>query len=240
MDTTFLVLPITLASAFVSLVAGPAAALDPCGPGHMSKAEVHGGVLELRWEGEIVDQMSGDIAAEFARRKGQATTVSLTLHSCGGSMLYMQRAITVLEQIKGTHEVVTIVDRGGLCGSACVPIFLTGKRRVGALTSSFYFHPVVVGRGDPGTAAEHARTQYRSQRTDELIRRYFIPARVSDDWLRYLRKTLRTHDLWQSGRDLWDSKSGILTETLDNLQPRDDGQVDLPGDEIACGLVCRG
>jgi hypothetical protein len=89
--------------------------------------------------------------------------------------------IAVLEQIKGTHALVTLVDRGGLCGSACVPIFLTGTQRKGALTSSFYFHPVVFRSPvDPGTRAGEVRTQQRGQRTDEVIRRYFIPARVSE------------------------------------------------------------
>jgi hypothetical protein len=223
------------------LAAWPATAGDPCGPGHMRDAKVRSGALELQWEGQIGDQMSGDIAAEFDRHKRLVPTVSLSLHSCGGSVLHMQRVIAVLEQIKATHQVVTKVDRGRMCGSACVPIFLTGGRRVGALTSSFYFHPVVISRRgvDPGTRAVEAFIQSRSEATDKILSRYFIPARLSDDWLQYLRRTLRTHDLWQSGRDLWESKSGVLTETLDNLQPREDGPIDLPP-EVACGLLCRG
>ena len=226
----------------VTAVGGPAlGAGDPCGPGHMHEVKVRGGVLELQWTGKIVDQMSGDIAAEFDRYKLQTSSVALSLHSCGGSLFYMQRTIAVLEQIKGTHALATVVRRGGLCGSACVPIFLVGARRVGALTSSFFFHPVVVDRSDvdPGTPAAKAFLQLRSQETDKIISRYFVPARVSNDWLQFLRRTLRTHDLWQSGRDLWESKSGVLTETLDNLEPRDDGPIDLPP-EVACGLSCRG
>jgi len=155
-------------------------------------------------------------------------------------MLHMQRAIAVLEQIKGTHQLVTKVDRGDTCGSACVPIFLVGQRRIGALTSAFYFHPVVIGvLGDPGTREETARMQVRSSATEDLLRRYFSGAGLSEDWLRYLRRTLRTHDLWQSGRDLWESKSGVITETLDNLEPREDGAIDLPNGTV-CSFRCRG
>ena len=240
MDTTFLVLPMILASAFVSLVAGPAAALDPCGPGHM-RAEVRDGTLLLRWAGRVEQQMSADIAAEFDRYTSRVSTVSLSLNSCGGSLSYMERAIAVLEQIKGTHELATLVDRGALCGSACVPIFLIGTRRIGALTSSFFFHPVVVGGVvDPGTPKVEVRSHQRSQETEKIISRYFVGAGVSDGWLEYLRRTLRSSDLWQTGRDLWESKSGILTETMDNLEPRKDGPVDLPSDKPLCGLVCRG
>jgi len=222
------------------MLAATALAADPCGPGHMRKAEVRGGVLELVWHGTIIEQMAADIADEFARHKRNASSVSLSLHSCGGSMRYMQRAIAVLEQIKGSHQLVTKVGRGDTCGSACVPIFLVGTRRIGALTSSFYFHPVAIGSlGDPGTNEATARMRIRSSATEDVLSRYFAGAGLSEDWLRYLRRTLRTHDLWQSGRDLWDSKSGVLTETLDNLEPREDGSVDLPNG-TACSLKCRG
>ena len=144
----------------------------------------------------------------------------------------------MLEQIKATHQVATIVDRGDLCGSACVVVFLAGKRRVGALTSAFYFHPVVMWRGDPGTPEAVARMKRRSQVTDDVIWRYFVRAGLSEIGFNTAR-TLRTHDLWQSGRDLWESKSGILTETLDNLAPREDGPIELPNG-IACTTHCRG
>ena len=205
----------------------------------MRKAKAHGGVLELRWEGKIIEQTAADIAAEFDRYKRHVSTVSLSLHSCGGSLHYAQRTIAVLEQIKATHQVATVVDRGDLCGSACVVVFLAGKRRVGALTSAFYFHPVVMRRGDPGTPETVARMKRRSQVTDDVIWRYFVRAGLSEDWLQYLRRTLRTHDLWQSGRDLWEFKSGILTETLDNLAPREDGPIELPNG-TACTTHCRG
>jgi len=81
--------------------------------------------------------------------------------------------------------------------------------------------------------------QVRSSTTEDLLNRYFAGAGLSEDWLRYLRRTLRTHDLWQSGRDLWESKSGVLTETIDNLEPRNDGTIDLPS-ETGCNLKCRG
>lgn len=217
-----------------------AMAADPCGPGHLWKAQARSGVLELVWQGRISDQMAADIAGEFAKHRRNVSSVSLSLNSCGGALRHMRRAITVLEQIQGTHQVVTKVERGGTCGSACVPIFLTGTRRIGALTSSFYFHPVGIGPlGDPGTDEATARMQVRSSATEELLNRYFAGAGLSEDWLRYLRRVLRTHDLWQSGRDLWESKSGVLTETIDNLEPRNDGTIDL-SNGTGCNLKCRG
>jgi len=226
----------------IALLSGPVPAMasDPCAPGHMRQVKAHSNVLELRWEGQVNDETSSDIAAEFNRYKRYVSGVHLSLHSCGGSVRHMQRAIAVLEQIKGTHLLTTAVDRGDTCGSACVPIFLVGMKRRAALTSSFYFHPVVMWRGDPGTVEAEARMRLRAEKTDNVLARYFVSAGISEDWLQYLRRTLRTHDLWQSGRDLWDSKSGIVTETIDNLAPREDGPVDLPTGTICGGVKCRG
>ena len=201
---------------------------DPCGPGHMRRAEVRGGVLELRWEGRIVEQMAADIAMEFAEHKRNAKSVTLSLTSCGGGGRIMEQVIYVLRDIKASHALTTVVERGDICASACVPVFLAGARRIGALASLWYFHPAKVeNRAD--------QIEY----TEEFIRHHFPPTVVSPDWVHFMRRTIRNADLWQTGRDLWESKSGILTETLDNVAPREGVPIDLPNG-TACGLLCQG
>ena len=202
---------------------------DPCGSGHLRRAEVRGGVLELRWEGRIVERMAEDIAVEFAEHKRNAKSVTLSLTSCGGGGLSMERAIYVLRDIKASHALTTVVERGAICASACVPVFLAGGRRIGALASLWYFHPPtrVEDRADKAAYLE------------EFIHNHFPPTVVSPDWVHFMRRSLRNSDLWQTGRDLWESKSGILTETLDNVEPREGVPLDLPNG-TACGLLCRG
>ena len=75
--------------------------------------------------------------------------------------------------------------------------------------------------------------------TEDFITRYFVPAGVSHDWIQFMRRTIRNVDLWQTGRDLWEAKSGILTEPMSNLEPREEGPVNLPP-ALVCGSVCRG
>jgi hypothetical protein len=133
---------------FHMLAATPALAADPCGPGHMRKAEVRGGVLELVWHGTIIEQMAGTLPTN-----------------------------------------------------------------------------------SPGTSATHpreatARMQIRSPATEEVLSRCFSGAALSEDWLRYLRRTLRTNDLWQSGRDIGNLRVASL------LRPSPNG--------TACSLECRG
>ena len=227
---------LALACAFMALAAFPAQAGDACGPGHMRNVEMRDGALVLRWEGRISQRMAADIGAEFDRHKRMARTVTLALTSCGGHGPYMDAAITELGFIKATHPLTTLIDRGALCSSACVPIFLAGNRRVGALASLWFFHPAGrrVQQGI-GITTRELSPEY----TESIITRYFVPAGVSADWIQFMRRTIRDGDLWQTGRDLWESKSGILTETLDNVESREEGPVDLPS-SLACGLVCRG
>ena len=55
-----------------------------------------------------------------------------------------------------------------------------------------------------------------------------------------MRQTLRTKDLWQTGRDLWETSSGILTETIENEEQREGDHIDLPTPALACGVLCKG
>jgi hypothetical protein len=54
------------------------------------------------------------------------------------------------------------------------------------------------------------------------------------------RGELLTNDgYWQTGRDLWERKSGIVTETIGDIAPFDRGSTHLapaPG----CSAMCRG
>ena len=227
---------LALACAFTTLTVFSAQAGDACGTGHMRSAGVRDGALVLRWDGRIDRQMATDIAAEFHQHKRASKTVSLSLKSCGGNSGSMEAIINVLTYIKATHSLTTVVDRGSVCGSACVPIFLAGHRRVGALASLWFFHPASRQTPQRGTAATR---ELHPDYTDSMITRYFVPAGVDPDWILQLRRTLNKEDLWQTGRDLWETNSNILTETLDNKQPREEGPIEL-APALACGLVCRG
>jgi len=76
--------------------------------------------------------------------------------------------------------------------------------------------------------------------TDRVMEDYFVPAGVSKRWLKRVRAKIVSGDYWQTGRDLWESNSGIITNTLGNLEKRDpESRVHLqPG--VVCGAMCRG
>ena len=76
--------------------------------------------------------------------------------------------------------------------------------------------------------------------TEASFTEYFVPAGASKRWLKRVRQKIKTGDYWQTGENLWDSKSGIVTRPLGNLQQRDkeDRKYLMPG--VVCGGFCRG
>src|SRR5262245_6085027 len=75
-----------------------------------------------------------------------------------------------------------MVSPGGTCGSACVLVFLAGQRRWGALTSSWLLHEV-------GRWTDPARTNLTTdwEKPEREFQDYFLPAGVSETWLRQSR-----------------------------------------------------
>lgn len=188
----------------------------PCGDGVLrASTAARRDTLYLRWTGTIGNAFYKSIALEFEKAKQGVRSVLLKLSSCGGERHAMERTIGLLRYIKGTHTLETLVDRGEICASACIPVFLQGQRRWGALTSSWLFHEV-------WHWADSKRKEARVNRavTERLFQDYYLPAGVSEKWLGHLRMMVQHSDYWQTGENLWDDNSGIITDALDNLVAR--------------------
>ncbi len=189
----------------------------PCGHGALrTSTTARAGTLYLRWTGTISNPLYKSIALQFEKAKQGVRTVLLQISSCGGDRAEMERTISLLRHIKKTHTLETIVDRGEICASACIAIFLQGQRRWGALTSSWLFHEV-------WHWADKSRNEARVDRvvTERLFQDYYLPAGVSEKWLGHLRIMIQHSDYWQTGENLWEDNSGIITDPLENLVPRD-------------------
>ena len=89
-------------------------------------------------------------------------------------------------------------------------------------------------------AADTVAFQVDLAATDASFADYFIPAGVSKRWLKRVRQKIKTGDYWQTGQNLWDSKSGIVTRPLGNLQQRDQEDRKYLMPEVVCGDFCRG
>jgi hypothetical protein len=170
----------------------------------------------LEWTGKIAEPMADCVEAEFNKVSGGVSWVVLSLHSPGGYLPATERVVAALGKIRRTHHLDTVVRHGAMCWSACVPVFLTGKRRFGALTSTWLFHEV----GTWAYAGQHRYHTVDRALSDRVFRDYFLSAGVSEAWLTRLYIVIPHADYWQTGQSLWDDKSGVITHPLDNLVPR--------------------
>lgn len=218
----------------------PAAAADPCAEGELhSSAIVGGDTLQLNWTGTVTEKMAPVISAKFEAYKRRAKSVELSLQSCGGRTDHMAEVIGVLRHIKATHTLTTVVERGATCASACIPIFLASDRRTAALSSLWFFHRSWRHQLAGGVDGVMTRTPGRSS-LDRFLKQYYASAGVSQGWLRGLKSVIeKSGGYWQTGRDLWDDKSGIITQTIGDVQPPDARPIYVapaPG----CTAMCRG
>jgi hypothetical protein len=187
-----------------------------CGQSLVAASDsVRAEMLGLSWTGTITDPMSECILGEFEKAKAKTRRVVLNLDSRGGGLGAADRTIAALKKIRETHFLETMVSPGSTCGSACIPVFLAGERRWGALTSSWLLHEV-------GRWTDPARRNLTTDRekTERVFQDYFLPAGVSETWLKRLRPLIQHSDYWQTGQNLWEDKSGIITHPIGNLVPR--------------------
>jgi len=212
---------------------GAAHAEDPCAEGHIAFGMVKDEVLNLHWSGTIGHGMDERIADEFEKAKHRVKAVALELSSCGGSISSKNRTVTVLRTIKQTHDLRTVVRHGDLCASACVSIFLEGSRRIAALTSSWLFHEPT--RRDSVSLTGARITE--PEATEQMLREIAAVNGVSKRWLKRLRNKIKGAEWWQTGRDLWEAKSGIVTEVLGNSVLRDSQEQDLSAVASTC-ILC--
>jgi hypothetical protein len=169
------------------------------------------GSLNMEWSGPILPGMADYLRAALDRYGTASHRVVLFLDSAGGQVDEGDRVIHVLNEIKPTHRLVTAVLNGKLCASMCIPIFLQGDDRLAARTSSWIFHEA---------AKRGANGKERLEETLRLLRTYYVPAGVSTHWINSVVPIIKRADLWQSGGDLIEAKTGIVTYPLEKWTER--------------------
>jgi ATP-dependent protease ClpP protease subunit len=172
------------------------------------------GTVIFRWTGAIAPPMAAQMTAAFEAYKSSRRRIVLILSSGGGSVAEGERVITLLRSIRTTHKLDTVVDRGGLCGSMCVPIYLQGETRYGARVSSWLFHEIT----QPGSII--GRRRKVEGRYMQLIDKYWIDAGVSRAWIDRMVPLARDYDYWVTGEELITSHSGIITKPIESRSLR--------------------
>jgi hypothetical protein len=171
------------------------------------------GRLDIEWSGPIVPGMAEDLRTAVGRYEADVKRIVLFLDSAGGQVEEGDRVIAVLNEIKRRYRLATVVLHGKLCASMCIPIFLQGNDRLAARASLWIFHEA---------GQRQANGAQRSDRTEtwRLFRKYYAPAGVSMHWLKSIVPMINGAELWKTGGDLIDAKTGIIMYVLSDTTAR--------------------
>ena len=213
------------AALFMALSAIPAGAEPPVMHGPAAPAGDRGtltvtspygspGTVILRWDGTIATPMAQNIEKAIDAFRSSRRRFVLVLNSGGGSVAEGERVIALLQKIRATHQLDTAVERGGRCGSMCVPIYLQGQSRFGARSSAWLFHEITRPSTNFG---KHTKVEGSYMR---LIEKYWIPAGVSKTWVDRMLQLADGHDYWQTGENLINDGANIITRPLENRTKR--------------------
>ena len=200
-------------AAILALSGGLAQARSPHLQSALSKH--HPDILIMQWRGRIAAPMSLEISEAFERYRDRVRGIEFMLDSPGGSVREGERVIAVLQAIRKTHELHTVVAAGRSCGSMCVFIYVQGEKRLAAPASLWLFHEV--SYRDPRT---HKVTKLDRASWEALVDKYWVPAGVSAAWIADVKSHTFGADYWQSGESLLADKSNIITKALSDEKRR--------------------
>jgi ATP-dependent protease ClpP protease subunit len=176
--------------------------------------------IVLGWSGPVQDPMSERIAAALDRYKADRRRLVLILNSPGGSIDQGRKVVAAIRA--RDRAIDTLVQKAGVCASMCVPIFLAGSERMADPEAYFMFHQASLNsstreniKRQQFSEAETARLSQtikalETQATDDLFRNDIGIRGVSRVWLARMREKIPDRDIWMSGQQLVEERSGIV------------------------------
>ena len=190
----------------------------------------------LGWSGPVQEPMGERVSAAFDRYKADRRRLVLLLNSPGGSIEHGRKVVAAIRA--RDRAIDTLVQKAGVCGSMCVPIFLAGAERVADPEAFFMFHEASLnssGRESvKQSVTENVRENNKRQQVPASEEAAFsetikaIETKVTDDffrndigirgvnraWLAGMRQKISGRDIWMSGQQLVDEGSGIVDRLL--------------------------
>lgn len=131
--------------------------------------------------------------------------IVIDLNSGGGSIEEGNKIITFVEKLKSEgFNVRTRVQNGRMCGSMCVPIFLSADTREAGEVSAFMFHGVTVGWS----------TVPNKEKTLDLFK-YMKGRGLTEEFEKFLwdeEALSLPGEYWISGSEMMTLNTGVITE----------------------------
>jgi hypothetical protein len=98
--------------------------------------------IVINWKGPVEPPMLKVFQDTFRKLDGDPRRIVLSLNSPGGSVQHGHQVIEELRRAGKMRPIDTMVEAGHMCGSMCVPLYLTGITRAANPHARFMFHEV--------------------------------------------------------------------------------------------------
>ena len=171
----------------------------------------------LAWSGPISEPMRDHIVAAIDKYKTDTRHLVITLNSPGGSIAHGRTVMEAIRKAAQLRPIDTVVEKGGVCASMCVPIYLIGATRMADPGAHFMFHEASlqlpagkeISKNDRETISPIRKT-IESLATDDLFMRDIASQRVDARWLKAMRTKITYNEIWLTGQQLVDERSGVV------------------------------
>ncbi|MCB1380597.1 MAG: hypothetical protein KDK89_19855 [Alphaproteobacteria bacterium] len=179
---------------------------------HDDETSVAAGTVRFRFNGTIEYPMAENLKEMWEENRLSAQAVELELDSPGGSLTQAKAVIAVLQAIAAEVDLTTIVRQGKVCASACVPVFMQGKTRMGGTASAWMFHGACHRFTNVPNAS--GTLEYLSLMEAAGLDADFICKLTESGFLE------KPGEYWLSGYELiYVHKSNVINHPLDPWQP---------------------
>ena len=183
--------------------------------------------IVMTWNGPVQEPMSERFQETFERFEEDPRPILISLNSPGGLVEHGREVMKVIHKASRTRVVDTLVEAGKMCASMCVPIFLVGGERMANPNAKFMFHQATIRvrpeheqalrdlqRSAPGIDVAGLKRSAEQRATDEMWEDDFGPRSVDARWLNGMRDKIRRGDVWLTGKQLMDQRSGVVDRLM--------------------------
>jgi ATP-dependent protease ClpP protease subunit len=180
----------------------------------------------LAWSGPISEPMRDRIVTAIDKYKADKRHLVIAFNSPGGSIAHGREVLEAIRKASRVRPIDTLVEKGGVCASMCVPIYLIGATRTADPGAHFMFHEASlelpegkeISKIDRETIAPIRKT-IESLATDDLFLRDIGTQRVDARWLTNMRTKITHREIWLTGRQLVDEGSGVIDALVTKVAP---------------------
>ena len=177
------------------------------------------------WNGAVEPPMKQRFEEAFRALGSEPKRVLISWNSPGGRVDHGHEVFDVIQAAARVHYIDTTVDAGKICASMCVPLYLSGMERTAHPNARFMFHEVILKLKPEAERAVRQLKAYApdmvagvqreavSHFTDRLFEDGF-ESKLDNRWLSQLRGRIKGRDVWLTGRQLVQEKSGVVDKLM--------------------------